>query len=60
MENMSELVDGLLDLGHRLGETKTERGKKVREKLAQQLYKQVREGKPFDLEDALDSAVSRR
>ena len=60
MDNMSELVDGLLDLGHRLGETKTQRGKKVREKLAQQLYNQITEGKPFDLEDALDSAVSRR
>ena len=60
MDNMSELVDGLLDLGHRLGETKTERDKKVREKLAQELYNQIKEGKPFDLEDALDSAVSRR
>jgi hypothetical protein len=59
-ENMSELVDGLLDLGHRLGATKNERDKKVREKLALELYDQFQKGKPFDLEDALDSAVSKR
>ena len=60
LENMSDLVDGLLDLGHRLGATKNERDKRVREKLALELYNQFKKGKPFDLEDALDSAVSKR
>jgi serine/threonine protein kinase len=58
LDDMGNLVDGLLDLGHTLGGGKTERDIKVREKLAHELHQQICRGESFSVDAALESLYS--
>ena len=58
LDDMGNLVDGLLDLGHTLGGGKTERDIKVREKLAHELHQQICRGEQFSVDAALESLYS--